>query len=169
MLVQEFMRQGDKGGCDVKLDLGIPFRAKAWPRSGIRSSLFHWRIIHGYPWKHSAHINVLELQGLVNALQWRLRKVSGFRCRLLHLVDSQVIAAVVAKGRSSSYRLKKGLQRFSALSISGGLQVAIGYVGTHDNPADLPSRWQNKVAVRWRKEGKSARHKGPTSVSKTKC
>jgi integrase len=28
--------------------------------------LFHWTIIHGYPWKHQAHINVLELQGLVN-------------------------------------------------------------------------------------------------------
>ena len=48
------------------MDLGIPFRSKAWPRAGIRSSLFHWTIIHGYPWKHQAHINVLELQGLVN-------------------------------------------------------------------------------------------------------
>lgn len=169
MLVQEFIRHSDRGGCDVKLDLGIPFRSKAWPRAGIRSSLFHWKIVHGYPWRHQAHINVLELQGLVNALQWRLRKVSGFRCRLLHLVDSQVIAAVVAKGRSSSHRLRKGLLRLSSLCVAGGLHLAIGYVGTHDNPADLPSRWANKRVIRLKKGGKKENVKGPSKVSTTKC
>lgn len=47
MLVQEFLRQADRGGTDVKLDVGIPFRRKAWPRSGLRSRLFHWKIIQG--------------------------------------------------------------------------------------------------------------------------
>eukprot|EP00435_Cladocopium_sp_Y103_P061339 s256_g23.t1 len=150
MLVQEFLRQGDKGGSDVKLDVGVPYRTKAWPRAGIRSSLFHWHVIHGYPWKYTAHINVLELQAAVNSMQWRLRKVSGFSQRLLHLVDSQVIAAVVAKGRSSSRRLRKGLQRLSALSLSGGLYISVGYVATHDNPADLPSRWQNMPKRRYK-------------------
>ena len=156
-LVQEFLRQGDKGGCDVKLDVGIPFRTKAWPRAGIRSSLLHWRIIHGYPWKHHAHINVLELQAVVNGMQWRLRKTTGFRVRLLHLVDSQVIAAIVAKGRSSSHRLRKGLNRLSALCLAGGLQLAIGYVATHDNPADLPSRWGGKPVTKLKKGANSAR------------
>ena len=158
-LVQEFLRHSDRGGCDVKLDLGIPFRSKAWPRAGIRSNLFHWKIIHGYPWKHPAHINVLELQGLVNALQCR---------RLLHLVDSQVIAAVVAKGRSSSYRLRKGLLRLSSLCVAGGLQLAIGYVATHDNPADLPSRWANVRVTKLRKGVRSARNSDSIKVCKKK-
>ena len=59
-LAQEFLRQGDGGGTDVKLDVGLPFRTKAWPRAGIRSRLFYWKIINGYPWKHRSHMNVLE-------------------------------------------------------------------------------------------------------------
>ena len=54
MLVQEFLRQADRGGTD---DIGIPFRSKAWPRSGLRPRLFHWKIIHGYPWGFKGHIN----------------------------------------------------------------------------------------------------------------
>ena len=55
-LVAHVLRHGERGGTDVRLDLNIPFRMKAWPRSGIRSSLFNWAIIHGYTWKHTAHI-----------------------------------------------------------------------------------------------------------------
>ena len=123
-------------GC-VKLDVGIPFRTRAWPRSGIRSRLFHWRIIHGYRWKFDSHINLLELQAVVNALQWRLRSVSRFRHRVLHLVDSQVVASIVAKGRTSSFRLRKAVDKLS--SIAGGVQLAIGYVASEENPADIPS------------------------------
>ena len=78
MLVHEFLRVGDRAGSDVKLDLGIPFGAKAWPRSGIRAHLFNWRVVHGYGWKFPAHINVLEMQAVVNGMRWRLRKLRGF-------------------------------------------------------------------------------------------
>eukprot|EP00435_Cladocopium_sp_Y103_P065997 s127_g28.t1 len=138
-LVQEFMRHGERGGADVKLDLGLPYRAKAWPRAGLRSRLFHWRI--GFPWKHQSHINVLELQACVHALQWRLRKASRFKHRVLHLVDSQVVASVLAKGRSSSFRLRKALQKLSALVVAGELRLSVGYIASADNPSDIPSRW----------------------------
>ena len=141
MLVQEFMRQGDRGGTDVKLDVGIPYRIKAWPRAGIRSRLFHWKIVNGYSWKHASHINVLELQALVHALQWRLRKTSRFRHRVLHLIGNQVVASVVAKGRSSSFRLRRSIEKLSALLIAGEVRLSVGYVATDDNPSDLPSRW----------------------------
>ncbi len=100
------MRQGDRGGTDVNLDVGIPYRMKAWPRAGIRSRLFHWKIVNGYFSRHVSHINVLELQALVHALQWRLRNASRFRHRVLHLIDNQVVASVVAKRRSSRFRLR---------------------------------------------------------------
>ena len=140
-LVQEILRQGDRAGTDIRLDVGVPFRFKAYPRSGLRTSLFSWRIVHGYSWKHSAHINALELQAVVNSLQWRLRKLTAHRKRVLHLVDSQVVASVVSKGRSSSFRLRKGLQRLNTLLLASGIRLSVGYIHTTDNPADIPSRW----------------------------
>jgi len=71
-------------------------------------------------------------------------------------VDSQVIAAAVAKGRSSSH----SLLRLSSLCVAGGLQLANGYVGTHDNPADLPSRWAKGRVIRLKKGDKNAGDKG---------
>ena len=64
-LVHEILRQGDRAGTDIRLDVGIPFRFKAHPRAGLRTSLFSWGIVHGYKWQHCSHINALELQGAV--------------------------------------------------------------------------------------------------------
>lgn len=142
-LVSEFLRRAEKGGSDVRLDLGIPFRIKAFPRAALRTDLFWWKIIHGYRWKHPAHINCLELQAISNGLQWRLRKCSRFRKRVLHLVDSQVCAAIVAKGRTSSHRLKRALKKLNALLVASGTLLTVGYVHTTDNPSDIPSRWSD--------------------------
>ena len=114
MLVHEFLRVGDRAGSDVKLDLGIPFGAKAWPRSGIRAHLFDRRVVHGYGWKFPAHINVLEMQAVVNGMRWRLRKLSRFQHRILHLVDNQVVASVIAQGRSSSFRRRKSINKLTS-------------------------------------------------------
>ena len=157
MLVHEFLRVGDRAGSDVKLDLGIPFRARAWPRAGIRAHLFNWRVVHGYAWKHAAHINVLEMQAVVNGLRWRLRKLTHFRHRVLHLVDNQVVASVIAKGRSSSFRLRKSISKLTSLCVAGGLQLSVGYVATHDNPSDLPSRWADRPRRKWKLVDKSAK------------
>lgn len=145
-LVQEYLRLGDRGGTDIKLDLGIPFRCKAYPRAGLQSHYFHWKIVQGWPWKHSAHINCLELQAVVNSIQWRLRRSGSHRRRVLHLVDSQVVAAIIAKGRTSSFRLRRGLKRLNSLLVASGVTLCVGYVHTSDNPSDIPSRWASKSA-----------------------
>ena len=143
-LVHEILRQGDRAGTDIRLDVGIPFRFKAFPRAGLRTSYFSWRIVHGYKWKHSSHINALELQGVVNSLQWRLRRLANYRKRVLHLVDSQVVASVIAKGRTSSFRLRKSLQKLNCLLVTAGIKLGIGYCHTSENPADIPSRWSDR-------------------------
>lgn len=140
-LVGHIMRHADRGGTDVRLDLQAPYRIKAWPRSGFQSNLFEWSIIHGYSWKGEAHINCLELQAVLNAVKWRLRKAARCKHRILHLVDSQVVAAILAKGRSSSFRLQLTLSKYAALVVASGTVVAVGYVDTRDNPSDIPSRW----------------------------
>ena len=140
-LVHEILRQGDRAGTDIRLDVGIPFRIKAFPSAGLRTNYFSWRIIHGYKWKHTSHINSLELQAVTNSTQWRLRKLSNYRKRVLHLIDSQVVACVVAKGRTSSFRLRKGLHKLNPLLITAGLKLCAAYCHTSENPADIPSRW----------------------------
>ncbi|CAK0803605.1 unnamed protein product, partial [Prorocentrum cordatum] len=104
-LVFKYLRIASRGGADVRLDLQAPFRAKAWPRSGLQSNLWTRSIGRGFPWKQEAHINELEVGAAVNAVKWRARTTARFGARYLHLLDSQVAASVLAKGRSSARRL----------------------------------------------------------------
>ena len=156
LMVQEMMRMGDRAGTDIRVDLGVPFRFKAFPRAGVNASVFQWKIIHGYKWKHHAHINCLELQAVINSLQWRLRKISAHRTRVLHLVDSQVVASIIAKGRTSSFRLRKALKRLNALLLCSGVTLSVAYVHTTDNPADIPSRWSSPKIVKNEKQNARA-------------
>ena len=80
-LIHEILRQGERAGTDIRLDVGIPFRFKAFPRAGLRTFYFRWRIVHGYRWQYITHINCLELQAAINALNWRLRKLGNSRKR----------------------------------------------------------------------------------------
>ena len=145
-LVSHILRHGERGGTDVRLDINVPYRMKAWPRSGLRSRLFNWSIVHGYSWQQKAHINGLELQAVLNGLRWRLRKACRSGHRILHLVDSQVVAAILAKGRTSSFKLQVGVSTYSALVVASGTVVAVGYIDTRDNPSDIPSRWAEDKA-----------------------
>ena len=52
-LVTECLRISEKGGSDVRLDLGIPYRPNAWPRAAARPYLWSWEVVHGYPWRES--------------------------------------------------------------------------------------------------------------------
>ena len=140
-LVSHIIRHGERGGTDVKLCVNMPFRLRAWPRAGLPASLFQWSIIHGYKWRGDAHINCLELQAVINGLKWRLRRASNMGHRVLHLIDSQVVASILTKGRTSSFRLQLAVNKYSALVVASGTIVCLGYVDTRDNPSDIPSRW----------------------------
>ena len=48
-MVKEYLRISEKGGSDVRMDLGVPFKANAWPRAGARTHQWVWEIVHGYP------------------------------------------------------------------------------------------------------------------------
>ena len=141
MLVYKYLRIASRGGADVRLDLQAPFRAKAWPRSGLQATLWSWSIGHGFPWRETAHINELEIGAAVNAVKWRARACARFNSRYLHLLDSQVAASVLAKGRSSARRLWGWMRGHAAYLIASGCYPIYGYVDTDDNPADVPSRW----------------------------
>jgi hypothetical protein len=149
-MVREYLRIAEKGGSDVRLELGVPFRAAAWPRAGARTHQWVWEIVHGYPWRTSenVHINKLELLAAFNCLKWRTRSHKQQGSRFIHLVDSQVVGAILTKGRSSSRLLRSTVRRVNALVLAGNIYPAYAFVASEDNPADLPSRWQYVAKLR---------------------
>ncbi|CAK0842438.1 unnamed protein product [Prorocentrum cordatum] len=130
------LRIASRGGADVGPDLQAPFRAKAWPRSGLQSNLWTRSIGHGFPWKQEAHINELEVGAAVNAVKWRARTTARFGTRYLHLLDSQAAASVLAKGRSSARRLWGWMRAHASYLLACGNYPLCAYVDTDDNPAD---------------------------------
>ena len=77
LLVQQYLRIAEKGGSDVRLELGVPFRPGAWPRAGAAAQYWSWVIVHSYPWRSSVgvYINKVELLAVFTSLKWRTRSV----------------------------------------------------------------------------------------------
>ena len=70
--------------------------------------------------------------------------------RFLHLVDSLVVLHALARGRSSSRKLRSTLSRINALLLCSSKQALWGYVSTEQNPSDRPSRWGSRVRTKVR-------------------
>ena len=120
-------------------------------RASIPGKLWRWKIITGWSWTGSKeHINSLELRGVLTSLKWRLERQRHMGCRFLHLVDSLVVLHCLARGRSSSRKLRSTLTRINALLLCTSTQALWGYIHTDQNPADRPSRWGRKVKTKFR-------------------
>ena len=103
--VAQILRGVDGRGTDVRLDVGSSHRAKVWPREAVDPKRWAWRDVQEYGWKTARHINVLELEAAVLHVERRMREARAVGCRFVHLTDSQVVAGMVAKGRSSSRKV----------------------------------------------------------------
>ena len=91
--------------------------------------------------KGGLHTNALELYAVLVSLRWRFRATAGIGKRAAHFIDSQVVQAVLTKGRSSSRLLMGTLRSVNALLVGAGCYMVFAYVHTADNPADGSSRW----------------------------
>ena len=91
-------------------------------------------------WSRAEHINVLEARAYCGALRWRGRNRKRHRTRFIHLLDSCVTIGVMSKGRSSSRRMTRPLRKAAATILAAELQPKLGFVRSHRNPADRPSR-----------------------------
>ena len=117
-------------------------------RASIPANLWRWRTICGWTWSgQHEHINSLELRAVFTSLRWRICKKGWLRSRFVHLVDSLVRLHSLARGRSSSRKLRRTLMRINALLLASGNQTHWAYVHTSQNPADAPSR--KPVKKRW--------------------
>ena len=140
-LVLGLLRRADHRGTDVRIDLQLPFRPDAWPRTPVCPRRWHWRAMLKFSWERpGAHINELELRALFSLLRKLARSSGNIGMRFAVLVDSLVVLGIGAKGRSCSRLLNSILRRLNALVLSSGFYVFFGYVASNANPADEPSR-----------------------------
>ena len=117
-------------------------------RSSVPAKLWKWRTICGWKWTGAKeHINCLELRAVLTSVRWRLEKKRQARVRFIHLVDSQVVLHSLARGRSSSRKLRRTLLRINSLLLATGSAGVWAYVHTSQNPADRPSR--KPVRKKW--------------------
>eukprot|EP00438_Fugacium_kawagutii_P013458 Skav231262 [mRNA] locus=scaffold2436:51122:57163:+ [translate_table: standard] len=98
------LAHGHYRGTDVRLSLEhcgakhlVPYPAGRWV----------WRELLSFRWKVDGHINVLEAQAFFAHARRILRDPMKHNCRLLIVVDSQVLYYALGKGRSPSTQLNR--------------------------------------------------------------
>ncbi|CAK0810274.1 unnamed protein product, partial [Prorocentrum cordatum] len=131
------LQHADHRGSRIRLDVGLPFRAKAWPRAPIATDRWQWQAVLSHQWRwFGRHIDELEMQEVLAALKWFARKGDRRHSRLGILVDSQVVLSVCAKGRSSSRRLNHLVKRIDAQILP--CSERLGGVRSEQEPFDDP-------------------------------
>jgi len=117
-------------------------------RASLPAKLWKWRTVMGWRWSGSPdHINVLELRAVLTSIRWRILKRRAFRTKMVHMIDSLVCLHCLARGRSSSRKMRRTLSRIDALLLASGSHGVWAYVHTSQNPADRPSR--RPVKKKW--------------------
>ena len=140
-LVVDHLRSVDHRGSDVRLDAGTLMAPSSWPRRSLRPHLWKWQVKFAWRWtSQGEHINLLEARATLNAIRWRLRSMKGLAKKHLHLVDSQVVQAVVTKHRSSAKTLNRIIRKICSLELASHTHLLVGFVRSDLNPADAPTR-----------------------------
>ncbi len=108
-------------------------------RVGELCEALTWKVLAQLDAKSAKHINVHELSA-VRTLVRRLIARGVRRERILVAIDSSVVDAVIAKGRSASRELLWGLRAMMGDLLFAELSLGSLPVGSAFNPADAPSR-----------------------------
>ena len=137
----------DHRGSDVQLRTGMVLdgSAQVAPYPAFASC---WSAVQQCHWRAERHNNKLELTALFDYLRtgtWALQDV-----RLFHIFDSQVAAAVAAKGRSSSRVLTRVCRHRAADSLSSNAIVISLWALSGWQHSDAASRLcQNTQPFSW--------------------
>jgi len=155
-----FGRQSHRGG-EVSW-LGEVGAGSAQVPKAIDPREWLWYDAISTKWKIlGEHINTLECRALILALRWRFRQSTNVHSKFLHLVDSRVTSGMVAKGRTSSWTLRRTLGKVNALLLAAHSSMVLGFCRTHLNPADSPSRREGRI----RKAKGADSSSGPSSLA----
>eukprot|EP00971_Amphidinium_carterae_P348472 6490508-Amphidinium_carterae.2 len=142
LIALHLLNRADLKGSDVRLTTSELVSGSAFPRQPAPVHWWHWQVILQFRWDQNIpeHINILETRAAFAALRWRARSAKNHHSKYIHLLDSQVAIAVLAKHRSNSQQLQRVLRRHCAVELAASLHPAYVFVPSHLNPADAPSR-----------------------------
>ena len=117
-------------------------------RASIPSQCWRWVTVAGWGWKGDPeHFNCLELRAILTSVRWWIEKRKVARAKFIHLTDSLVCMHSLARGRTSSRKLRRTLTRINCLLLASRCFPVWAYVHTSQNPADRPSR--RSVRKKW--------------------
>ena len=140
LLARMYMGLQSHRGNEVRQETSGHFHKRGLLQS-IDGRLWKWRTLISCRWKtKDEHINTLEARAILLLLKWKCRSQLRMNKKYLHLVDNTSVLGAFVKGRSSSRRLKYVIRRAQAYTLAGNLLPLLGYVRSHRNPADHPSR-----------------------------
>jgi hypothetical protein len=160
-------RQTHRGG-EIKLENG-PQRLQEKPKAqAIDAGQWAWKHVVSCAWQcEGEHISALEARGYYLCLRWRTRRIQGLSKKILHLLDSMTSFGAMMKHRSPSPAMHYLVRRVAAIEMAADLSPILGYVRSHRNPADKPSRMHDKMKnfgntrARFHCSGSSARANFP--------
>jgi hypothetical protein len=143
-LVKWLVAQQSARGGEIRNLKAAPHAKGRWQEVDAR--WFHWETVLSVPWRWRENINVAEARARDLAIRLRARQRSCQRQRYVHLMDSQVNLACIAKGRTGSRRVGHVMRRASATLLATGLHEVVAYVRSDRNPADRASRDRHRWA-----------------------
>ena len=134
----DLLRLADHRGTQVRIDQQCALVSRQhFPYPAI---LWNWATVQSYPWVHGNHINALEMLAFLNYLRSKSNQRVLHGLRWLHIFDSLVSTAAVAKGRSSSKRLNRICRKIAAQVLGMDIYPASLWTISRWMYADAASR-----------------------------
>ena len=139
-LAKKFLNHVSLKGEDILVHSSVEEQLKFHRlRASIPSQCWRWLTVAGWGWKGDPeHINCLELRAILTSVRWWIEKRKVTRAKFIHLTDSLVCMHSLARGRTSSRKLRRTLTRINCLLLASRC---------FQNPADRPSR--RSVRKKW--------------------
>lgn len=148
LLVYLITRNVSHRGTDCNLDSGMPYSASDFCRRSVDPTLWEWKVLLSYKWKQEAHINQLEAVAILDLLRKQARQKNNRNLKSLLLVDNSTVVGILTKGRTTSRMLRQPLRRITAVLLATSSRFVVAWVKSEWNPADGPSRWVQRRALR---------------------
>ncbi|CAE7799530.1 unnamed protein product [Symbiodinium sp. CCMP2592] len=102
--------------------------------------LWRWRNTLSFAWHNEDNITTLEMLAALAEVRRRARQLNTQRTRFFHILDSQVVYHIMAKGRAHSKRLNRLARRMMAVQLAAQLQTLALWTISAWNFADTASR-----------------------------
>ena len=103
-------------------------------------SVTRWKVLCQGRWRWQEHITIGELRAVLKLLLIIISCPTAHRHKVVTLQDNMAVAAILAKGRSSSPMLNFLLRRRAAYTIFAELLLLAPWVESEKQPADEASR-----------------------------